>query len=119
MSFENPTPTPEKEAHYPSLEEIRWKIRQLSELRKQANPETVRTRGEGNDVYMHETVTTDDKGDAYLYTYRKVSDHPESKSTTTLIEVAYYIGRLEDGMCVGGDILSEYDETTGQWKDTR
>lgn len=116
MSFENPTPAAEKEPKFLSLEEVKAKIEKLC---GQENPEVIRTLEDEKGVYLHEVVTIDDKGDASLFSYRRVGDYPESKTTNTLIDVAYFVGPVEDGMCVGGDTLSNYDEASGEWTDTK
>lgn len=116
MNFENPTPAAEKEPRFLSLEEVKAKIEKLC---GKENPEVVRTLEDEKSVYLHEVVTVDDQGDASLFSYRRVGDHPESKAAQTVIDVAYFVGPVEDGMCVGGDTLSNYDETSGEWMDTK
>lgn len=120
MNFETPpaAPAPEKEQgpKFPSLEEIKAQIEKLS---GKENSETVRTYEDENGIYLHETITIDGKGDASLYSYRRAGDFPESKTSATHIDVTYFIGPIEDGMCVGGDTLSEYDETSGRWTDAK
>lgn len=113
MSFENPTPTEEKEPRYPTAEEIRNKLESLC---KYENPETVRIREDEKGVYLHEMKAFDEKGDAYLYLYRRTGNFAEVKAAKTTIEVYYFSGSLEDDMCVGGDTLATYDETSGLWR---
>lgn len=112
MNFDIPAPAAEREPKFLSLAEVKAKIEQLC---KQENPEVVRSLEDEKGVYLYEVVAVDDKGDASLYSYRRVGEHAESKAANTLVDVAYFVGPIEDGMCVGGDVLSNYDETTGQW----
>lgn len=116
MSFENCTPTTEKEPHQPSLEAIKAQIEKLC---GKENPEVLRTCEDKKGVYLHEVVVTDGKGDASLYSYRRVGNYPETKTSATLIDVAYFEGAITDDMCVGGDTLSTYDEMTEVWTDAR
>ena len=116
MSFENPTPTPEKEPHTHSPEEIKAQIERLC---GKENPEVIRTLEDEKGVYLYEVVTVDDKGDASLFSYRRSGNRPETKAANTVVDVAYFIGPIDDGMCVGGNTLSNYDEATGQWTDAR
>lgn len=117
MSFENPTPAPEKEPHFPSLEEIKIQIERLS---KQEKLEVVRTLEDGKGIYLHEAVIKDEKGDSSLYSYRRSGNYPETKAATTVIDVTYFVGPILAGeMCIGGDTLSNYDDATGEWTDTK
>lgn len=116
MNFENPTPAPEKEPRPLSLEEIKAKIEKLC---NQENPEVIRTLEDEQGIYLHEVITVDDKGDASLYSYRRSGNYQETKTATTVIDVTYFVGSVEDGMCVGGDTLSNYDEHSGEWTDTQ
>lgn len=116
MNFENPTPAPEKEPRILTLEEIKIKIEKLC---GKENPKVVRTLEDENSVYLHEVVTMDDKGDASLVSYRRSGNYQETKTAHTVIDVAYFIGPIEDGMCVGGDTLSNYDENSDKWTDTK
>lgn len=113
---EDPTPTAEKEPRFPSLEEIRLQIERLS---GQENPETLRTLEDENGIYLHEVVTVDEKGDAAIVSYRRAGIYQETKTTTTLIDVAYFLGSIDDGICVGGKTLSHYDKDSGEWTDTK
>lgn len=115
MDFENPVPTPEKEPRILSLEEIKVQIERLC---GKENPETVRTLEDEKGVYLHEVVVADDKGGVSLFSYRRSGDHPETKAARTQIDVAYFVGPIDDGMCVGGNVLSCYDEAAGKWVDT-
>ncbi|MEK9151508.1 MAG: hypothetical protein AAB547_02655 [Patescibacteria group bacterium] len=122
MSFENPTPPAEKEPRAPSLEEIRYQVKRFIEKSGQKNPKEQRIFAEGSEgknVYFYEISTTDDKGDAYLYSYKRAGTYPHSSADATVIEVAYYIGSLDSGIPVGGDILSSYDEASGKWTDIK
>ena len=116
MNFENPTPAPEKEPRILTLEEIKIKIEKLC---GKENPEIVRTLEDENGVYLHEVVTMDDKGDASLISYRRSGNYQETKAAHTVIDVAYFIGPLSGGMCVGGDTLSDYDENSDKWTDIK
>ncbi len=109
-------PTAEQETHFPSLEEIRLQIERLS---GQENPEALRTLEDENGVYLHEVVTVDEKGDAAIVSYRRAGIYQETKTTTTLIDVAYFLGSIDDGICVGGKTLSHYDKDSGEWTDTK
>lgn len=115
MDFENPMPAPEKERTFPSLEEIKAKIETLCGTE---NPEVLRTLEDGKGVYLHEVVIVDDKGDVSLFSYRRSGDYQETKTASTVIDVAYFVGPIEGGMCVGGNTLSDYDEQSGEWSDT-
>jgi hypothetical protein len=110
------TPTTEKEPRFPSLEEIRSQIERLS---GQENPETLRTLEDENGIYLHEVVTVDEKGDASIVSYRWAGIYQETKTAATLIDVAYFLGSVDDDMCVGGKTLSHYDESSGEWADTK
>jgi hypothetical protein len=112
MNFEHPAPEP----HLPSLEEIKVQIEKLC---GKENPEIIRTLEDENGVYLHEVVTLDDKGDASLFSYRRSGNFQETKTARTVVDVAYFIGPVEDDMCVGGDTLSDYDETSGVWTDAK
>ncbi|MFZ1719754.1 MAG: hypothetical protein WAU28_00205 [Candidatus Moraniibacteriota bacterium] len=116
MNFETSIPAPEKEPRFLTLEEIKARIEKLC---GQENPETVRTLEDEKGVYLHEVVTIDEKGDASLFSYRRSGNFQETKSAHTVIDAAYFIGPLADGMCVGGDTLSDYDENSGIWTDAK
>lgn len=116
MNFENPIPAPEKEPKFLSLAEVKAKIEALT---GQENPKVERLLEDERGVYLYEVVAVDDKGDASLYSYRRAGEYAESKAANTLVDVAYFVGPIEDGMCVGGDVLANYDEETGEWVDTR
>lgn len=117
MNFENPIPSQEeKEPHILTLEKIKTKIEKLS---GQENSEAIRTLEDEKGIYLHEVVTIDDKGDASLFSYRRSGDYQETKVANTLVDVTYFIGSVEYGMCVGGDTLSNYDENSGEWTDTK
>ncbi len=115
MSFENPTPAPEKEPHVLSLAEVKAKIEKLC---GKENPEVVRTLEDEKGVYLHEVVTMDDKGDVSLFSYRRSGNYQETKAASTVVDVAYFVGPIKDGICVGGNTLSNYDENSGEWVDT-
>jgi hypothetical protein len=116
MSFEAPTtdPTPEKGPKFLSLAEITAKIEAHV---GQENLKVQRTLEDANGVYLHEVVTVDDAGDASVYSYRRVGNFSETKTSNTVLDVAYYQGSVEDDICIGGTSLSNYDETTGLWTD--
>ena len=116
MNFDIPTPAQEKEPHFPTLEEIKSKIEKLC---GQENPEVIRTLEDEKGVYLHDVVTVDGKGDASLFTYRRSGNFPETKAAMTQVDVAYFVGPIEDGMCVGGNVLSEYDEANRTWTDKK
>lgn len=117
MNFDIPTPSAEKEPRIPTLEELRYKVKGFIERAGQQNMKEERIFAEGKDVYFYEVSAIDEKGDAYLYQYTRKGKFEHSSASATVVEVAYYEGRLEDGMCVGGSTVSNYDETTGQWID--
>ncbi|MDP2788945.1 MAG: hypothetical protein Q8O46_02745 [bacterium] len=116
MNFENPTPAQEKEPRILSLGEIKAKIEKLCD---KENPEILRTLEDEKGIYLHEVATTDDKGDASLFSYRRSGNYQETKTASTVVDVAYFVGPIEDGMCVGGDTLSNYDENSGEWADIK
>jgi hypothetical protein len=119
MGIENPTPNTERGPRVHSQEEIRYQMRRFIEKFGQQNLHEERIFAEGEKIYLYEFSATDEKGDAYLYLYKRKGDHAKASAATTVLEVTYYVGRLEDGMCVGGDTLSNYDETTNQWVDVQ
>jgi hypothetical protein len=119
MNFENQMPAAEKEPRFPSLEEVRYQIKRMTERFGHKNAKEERIFAEGKEVHLYELSAVDEKGDAYLYLYQRKGEYEHSKAAATVIEVTYYMGRLEDGMCVGGDILSHYDESSGEWTDTK
>lgn len=116
MNFDIPTPPQEKDKQIPSLAEIKVQIEKLC---GKENPEVVRTIEDEKGIYLHEVVTIDEKGDASLFSYRRSGNFQETKSAHTVIDAAYFIGPLADGMCVGGDTLSDYDENSGIWTDAK
>ena len=116
MNFDIPTPPAEKEPHLPSLAEIKVQIERLC---GKENPEVIRTLEDEKGVYLHEAVVIDEKGDASLYSYRRSGNYQETKAAVTVIDVAYFEGAVADGMCVGGDTLSNYDESSGEWTNTK
>lgn len=111
MNFD--IPTVEKEPHIPSLEEVKAQIERLG----CKEGLEVRMLEDEKGVYLYEVTTLDEKGDATLYMYRRAGVYKETKAAETEIEVAYFDGSSEDGMCTGGKVLSEYDELTGNWVD--
>lgn len=115
MSFETHN-TPER---FPSLEEIRYQIKRFVEKSGQKNIREERIFAEGKDIYLYELSAIDENGDAFLYLYQRKGQYPHSKAAETVIEITYYKGTLEDNVCVGGNTLSNYDETTGKWTDTK
>ncbi len=117
MNFDTPKLSTEGEPHIPSPEEIRYKMRGFIERVGQKNMREERIFAEGKDVYFYEVSTTDENGDAYLYQYTRKGKFEHSSASATVIEVAYYTGRLEDGICVGGSTVSNYDDASGQWND--
>jgi hypothetical protein len=117
MNFDIPTQTTEKEPKISSLEEIRYQIKTFVERSGQKNMREERVFAEGKDVYFYEMSTIDENGDAYLYQYTRRGKFEHASASATVIEVAYYSGRLEDGMCVGGSTVSNYDDASGQWTD--
>ena len=54
-----------------------------------------------------------------MYSYRRSGNYQETKAAVTVIDVAYFEGAVADGMCVGGDTLSNYDESSGEWTNTK
>ena len=72
---------------------------------------------QGKDVYHYELAATDEKGDDYLYSYKRKGQYPDSQALTTTLQVTYYLGSLQKNRACGGDTLSDYDETTGKWTD--
>ncbi len=114
MNFENPPA--EKEPQFLSLEAIKLEIEKLS---SQENLETVRTLEDEKGVYLYEAAVIDEKGDGFLYSYRRVGNYAETKTATTVIDLAYFVGKLEDEMFIGGKTLSNYNEETGQWTDAK
>ena len=120
MGFEDLTPpTAEGEPRFPTLEEIRYQIKRFVERSGQKNIREERIFAEGKDVYFYELSATDENGDAYLYLYKRKGEYEHASAAMTVLEVTYYMGRLEDGMCVGGDTLSNYDEQNNVWADVK
>lgn len=114
MNFENPTPAAEKEPKYPSLEEIKSQIERLS---GQENLEVIRMIEDEEGVYLYEAATVDELGDASVFSYRRSGNYTETKAVNTVIDVAYYMGSLEEDIIFSGKTLSDYDEITGRWID--
>lgn len=79
----------------------------------------MRILAQGETVYHYELATTDERGDDYLYIYKRKGLYPDSQAVTTTLEVTYFIGSLQTNMACGGDTLSNYDETTGKWADAK
>lgn len=77
MSFESPTPTPEKEPHFPSLEEIRYQINRFVEKFNQKNAREIRVLAQGKDVYHYELSTTDEKGGILIDEKEKIKNFRE------------------------------------------
>ncbi|MDP2629817.1 MAG: hypothetical protein Q8P56_00225 [Candidatus Uhrbacteria bacterium] len=119
MNFDNPTPSPEKEPHSPSLEEIRYRINSFVEKSGQKNAREIRVLAQGETVYHYELATTDKRGDDYLYLYKRKGLYPDSQALTTTVEVTYFIGSLQTNIACGGDTLSNYDENSGRWIDIK
>lgn len=143
MSIENPTFTPvtEKGPRFPSLEEIKAKIETLIPKKDQGvvlnleedgtvrdkdknlptkeRLETLRTLEDKDGVYLYETVVIDEAGDAALYSYRRAGNYSELRAANTVIDITYFEGSVKSGMPVGGHTLSNYDETSGKWTDTK
>lgn len=115
MNFENPTPAPEKEPRFPSLEEIRYQIQLFVEKAGLKNSRELRILAQGKDIYHYELVATDDQGDDFVYMYKKRGAYPDSQALVTRLEVTYYIGSVQTNMACGGENLADYDETTGNW----
>lgn len=111
MDFENPT---EKEPRYPSLEEIKNQIERLS---GRENLEVIRTVEDEKGIYFHEATYVDERGNTELYAYSRKGRYEEVKNNSTFIDVTYFKGKLKDGECESGKILSDYDELSGEWKD--
>ncbi|MEI9966864.1 MAG: hypothetical protein WDN67_04545 [Candidatus Moraniibacteriota bacterium] len=116
MNFENPTSPAEKEPHFPSLEEIKSEIERLT---GNENPEPLRSLEDEKGIYLYEVVTFDEQGDGSVYSYRRSGNYAETKTSVTVIEVAHFIGKPEEGMFVGGNTLSNYDEEVGEWVDEK
>ncbi|MDD2766357.1 MAG: hypothetical protein PHH40_01165 [Candidatus Moranbacteria bacterium] len=116
MNFDIPTPPAEKGRQILTAEEVKAKIEKLS---GKENQEVIRMLEDEKGVYLYEVVAVDDKGDASLFSYRRSGNFQETKRASTGVDVAYFIGPIEDDMCVGGDTLSNYDETSGTWIDTK
>lgn len=116
MNFDIPKPAAENEPRLPSLAEINAQIERLC---GRENQEVLRTLEDEKGVYLLDVVVVDDQGDTSLYSYRRSGNYPETKTAVTVIDVAYFIGAVGDGMCVGGDVLSNYDETSAQWTDIK
>lgn len=110
-------PRPEQEPRFPTLEEIRQKIRKLA--LGQEVPESEESRGDEKGVYLYKVVTRDVKGDESLYSYKRAGSYPEMSTAATSIEVSYCKGPYNDGkgICSGGENLSSYDIRTGTWRD--
>ena len=81
--------------------------------------ETLRTLEDKDGIYLHEVVFIDETGDTTLYSYRRAGDYAELRAANTVIDAAYYMGAMKDDICIGGDTLSNYDESTGQWTDVK
>ena len=79
------------------------------------NPAVVRTLEDEKGITLHELVVTDKGGDDILYTYRRSGE----KAATTDSTASYFVGKMDDGMCVGGENFSTYDETTEKWTDAQ
>jgi hypothetical protein len=126
MSIENPTPTPEKEPRWLSLEEIKSELSRLRAKESfKAVSEVERTKENEKGVQLYEVVATDEKGDTAIYIYQKmgyvssdlgISKRAEARST--VITVAYFKGDPANTDYQGGWQLSDYDDTTGKWTDT-
>ena len=143
MGIENPifTPVTEKKPEFLSLDQIAAKIATLipkknpdlvltleedgavvdkdKNLPTKERLETLRTLEDNNGVYLHEVVFIDEAGDATLYSYRRAGDYAELRAANTVIDVAYYMGAIQDNICTGGDTLSNYDEQLGAWTDVQ
>lgn len=135
------TPVIERGPRFLSLEEIKAKIEALIPKKKQGveltleedgtvvdrdknlptkeRSETLRTLEDKDGVYLYEAVFIDETGDVSLYSYRRAGNYAELRAANTVIDVAYYMGAIEEDVCVGGKTLSDYDETTGKWTDAK
>lgn len=54
------------------------------------------------------------EGGGSLYSYRRSGNYSETKALVTTIDVAYFKGNLEEGMFIGGNTVSDYNEETGE-----
>lgn len=113
MNFEDPTPSPEKEPRFPSLEEIKTEIERLS---GSENPEEIRILEDEKGIYLYETVEINEKGEGALYAYRRSEGSPESKPYSD-IDVTYFTGNIEERNFFQAKTLSEYNTETGEWTD--
>ncbi len=141
MNLENLTPVSEQEPRFLSLEEIKAKIETLIPKKNQdlvfdlkedgtvidkdrnlptkERLEVLRTLEDKDGIYLHEVVFIDETGDTTLYSYRRAGNYAELRAANTVIDAAYYMGSLKDDVCIGGDTLSNYDESTDQWTDVK
>jgi hypothetical protein len=114
MNIEHPPFNPEEERRILTREEIQSR---LKEFCSQEDQKLERVLEDEKGVYLYEVSAVDEGGDASLYSYRRLGNYKETKAANTVIDVVYYVGSIEDGMCVGGDTLSNYDENSGIWVD--
>lgn len=114
MSIENPTPTPEKEPHYPSFEEITQKMNSLIDTRtpRCEKPPRVEKRPDGLVTLVEYEIGIAD-GQTLLFSYRLAGP----KSQDTRIDIALFRGDLAENDCIDGKNLSIYDETSATWED--
>lgn len=119
MNFDKLTSSQEKEPRFPALEEIRYKIKGFVEKQGLKNSREVRILAQEKDVYHYELIATDEKGDDYLYSYKRKGEYHNSQALITTIEVTYYYGSFDTNMAVGGDTLADYDENTERWTDAQ
>jgi hypothetical protein len=107
-----PTPTPEKEPHWLSLEEIVGKMNNFIDTARY-KPLRVENRPDGLVKLIEYQVVSED-GSTSVFTYRLIG--PRSANTT--IDIAHFRGNPDDGDWLGGGgTLSNYDEETGKWTD--
>lgn len=117
MNFENPTATHEQEPKYPTIEEIKARIRSYID-REHLEITSTRTREDQKGVYFHEDVLAMNKdGKTAIYLYRRSGDYNETKSSATCIEVVWFRGNPDNGDWLTGDTLCSYDEATGKWRE--
>ncbi len=113
-NIENPTPTTEKEPHFPSLEEV---VAQMKTLIGQEDFKEERRKESEDGIQLYEISVLEQGKEGMItcvYTYRKADGE---RIHTTSIGVAYCDGSPDDNDWLpGGYTISNYDEMTGRWR---
>lgn len=106
----NPEDLPKVEQgseHIPTREDV------LAEIKKWCEKgEVVKELSDERGVYILEIIEPGEKsGESTLYAYQRAGTFGKNSAVATVIEKVY----LVDDIPVGGDIIAEHNDATGEW----